>query len=113
MELAPHHSSENRKQCADHEWNPPAPGLQLFRRQKYLLQQQQHDDRGELAADQGDVLEARIEAAMSGVRDLAEIGGAGAVFAAEAQAFDDARQREDGRRGDADRGIGRRHRDDQ
>ena len=77
------------------------------------IEQQQHDDRSELAADQGDVLEAGIEAAMSGIRDLAEIGGAGAVFAAEAQAFDNARQRENGRRGEADRGIGRRDRDDQ
>jgi len=49
----------------------------------------------------GDVLKARIEAAMIGIRDLAEIGGAGAVFAAEAQAFDDARQRQNCRRGDA------------
>ena len=50
---------------------------------------------------------------MLGVRDFAEIGRAGAVFAAEAQALDDAGERQDRRRGEADRGIGRRHRDDQ
>jgi hypothetical protein len=35
--------------------------------QEDVLQQQQHHDGGELAADQRDILEARIEAAMLGV----------------------------------------------
>ncbi|MHC2257627.1 hypothetical protein ACVILK_007319 [Bradyrhizobium embrapense] len=113
VQAAPHHRREDREQGADHERNPPAPGLQLVRGQEHLLQQQQHDDRGELAADQGDVLEAGIEATMLGIGDLAEIGGAGAVFAAEAEPLDDAGERQDRGCGNADGGIGRRHRDDQ
>ena len=50
---------------------------------------------------------------MPGIGDLAEIGRAGAVFAAEAQTFDDARQRQNRRRRQADGLIGRRRRDDQ
>ena len=45
-------------------------------------------------ADQRHVLEARIEAAVLFVGHLGEIGGAGAVFAAEAQALDQAREAE-------------------
>jgi hypothetical protein len=88
-------------------------GLQFLRRQEHLLQQQQHDDGRELAADQRDILKAAIEAAMLGTGDLAQIGRAGAVLAAQTQALDDARQRQDRRRGYADRGVSRRHRDDQ
>ena len=113
MQLPSHHRGKNREPGADHEWNPPAPFLQLLRRQKDFLQQQQHDDRGELPADQGDVLKARIETAVAGVGHLAQVGRAGAVFAAEAQSFDDSCQRQNRRRGEADRGIGRRNRDDQ
>ena len=39
------------------------PRLQLVGRQKRFLQDDEHDDRRELAADQRHVLEARIEAA--------------------------------------------------
>jgi hypothetical protein len=77
------------------------------------LQQQKHDDRGKLTADQGDVLETRIEAAMVGVGDLAEIGRTGTVFAAEAETLDDPRQRQNDRRGKPDRGVGGRGRDNQ
>src|ERR1700737_791793 len=113
MQLAPHHGRDDRQQRADHERNSPAPTLQFLGRQKHFLQQQQDYDRGELSADQGDVLKAGIEAAMLGVGDFAEISGAGAVFAAEAQSFDDAGQRQQRRRGQANRGVGWRHRDDQ
>ena len=58
MQIAPHYSGKDREQDADHEGNAPAPGPQFFGRQEYLLQQQQHNDGGELAADQGDVLKA-------------------------------------------------------
>jgi hypothetical protein len=54
-----------------------------------------------LAADQRHILEAGIEAAMVRVGNLAEIGGAGAIFAAKAEPLDDARDGQDDRRSDA------------
>jgi len=113
VQAAPHHGGKDCQARADHEGNAPAPGLQFLRRQEHLLEKQQHDDRSELAADQRDVLEAGIEAAMPGVGDFGEVGGAGAIFAAEAQALDDAGKRKDRGRRKADRGIGRRHCDHQ
>jgi hypothetical protein len=58
LEVAPHDGCDDRQQGADHERNPPTPVFQFLRREKHFLQEQQHDDRGELAADQGDVLKA-------------------------------------------------------
>jgi hypothetical protein len=93
--------------------NTPAPGADFVVGEKDFLQHQEDQQRADLAADQGDVLEARIEAAMALIGHFGEIGGAGAVFAAEAQALDDAGGGEQDRRPDADRGVGRRHRDHQ
>jgi hypothetical protein len=58
VKIASHQQGDNRQQRADDERNPPSPGPQLFRRQKHLLEQQQHQDRAQLAADQRHVLEA-------------------------------------------------------
>ncbi len=80
---------------------------QLVRRQKQLLQRQQHEDGGELAADQRDVPDARIEAAPVWMGDFAEIGRARSIFAALAKALQQARDGENDRRGDADASVGR------
>ena len=102
VQIAPHQQGDNRQQRADDERNAPAPRLQLRRGQEHLLQQQQDQNRAQLAADQGDVLETGIEAAVLLVGDLAQIGRAGAVLAAEAQTLDHARQPQQHRRRDAD-----------
>src|SRR3546814_1735766 len=67
---------------ADEERHAPAPGRQ-FGVAEELLHDHQHQHGDELAADQGDILERGEEAAMLGDGDLAHVGGAGAVFAAE------------------------------
>ncbi len=113
VQAASHDRGDDRQRRPDDERDAPAPGAQLLGGEKDLLQQEQHNDGAELPADQGDVLEARIEAAMAAIGDLGEIGRAGAVLAAEAQPLDDARDREHDRRGDPDRGIGRGDRDHQ
>jgi hypothetical protein len=113
VQVAPHHERHDRQHRADDERDAPPPRAQLLGGQEHLLQEQQHEDRAQLAADQRHVLKARIEAAMLLVRDLGEIRGARAVLAAEAQALDDARQAQQDRRRHTDRRVGRRHRDHQ
>jgi hypothetical protein len=54
------------------------------------LQQEDHEHREQLAADQRDVLERRVEAALSAQRDLAHVRRGRAVFAADGQALDHA-----------------------
>lgn len=80
--VAPHEGGHDGQQRADHEGDAPAPIHQLLVSQEHVLQQQQHQDRAELAADQRHILEAGIEAAVLGVGDLGQVGGAGAVFPA-------------------------------
>ena len=113
MQVAPHDQRDDRQQRADDERDAPAPGLQLLGGEEHLLQEQQDQDGAQLAADQRHVLEARVEAAVLLVGDLGEVGGAGAVLAAEAQALDHAREAQQHRRRDADRGVGRRDGDHQ
>ena len=113
VQVAPHRERDDRQQRADDERDAPAPRLQLIRREEHLLQEQQDKDGAQLAADQRHVLKAGIEAAVLLVGDLGQVGGAGAVFAAKAQALNHAREAEQHRRRDADRGVGRRDRDHQ
>ena len=113
VHVAAHHRGEDGKAGTDEERNAPAPVLQLLLGEEHLLEQHQHDNCGELTTDQGDVLEARIEAAMVRISDLGEVGSAGAIFTAEAEALDDACESEDDGRCETDGRIGRADRDDQ
>ena len=113
VEIAAHDEGEQRQRRADDERNAPAEGAQLLAGQEHVLQRQQHDERGELPADQRHIEKARIEAAPLGSRHLREIGGAGAVFAAETQALQQPRREQQRRGADADRRVGRRAGDDQ
>jgi len=64
MQAAPHEQRRDGEQRADEEGDPPAPGSQLLGRQEDLLQDEQQRDGAELPANQRDVLEAGIEAAV-------------------------------------------------
>ena len=55
---AAHDGGENGQKTADREGNAPAPIPQLLGRQQPLLEDEQHEDGAELAADQRDILEA-------------------------------------------------------
>jgi hypothetical protein len=100
------------EQGADEEGDSPAPGLERLLRHAQLEDEQDH--RGdELARDQGHILEARIEAAPLAAGNLAQIGSGGAIFAAEAEALQHARQHEEGRSEPADRGRGGKQGDQQ
>jgi hypothetical protein len=113
VQIAPHQGRDDREHGTERKWHAPAPGPDLLSREKHLLQEKQHEDGAELPADQGHVLEAGVEAAILLVGDLTEIGGAGAVFAAEAQPLQDPREAEDDGSGQTDRSISRCHRNDQ
>jgi hypothetical protein len=103
FEVAPHHGGDDGEAGADDEGDTPAPGADLVIGQEHLLeQQQQHDQCTQLPTDERDVLEARVEAAVALVRHLGQVGGTGAVFAAEAEPLDDAGEAERDRRRDAD-----------
>ncbi len=113
VHVAAHEIDDDGEPGADRERNAPAPGLELLRRQQQLLQDEQHQHGEELAADQRHVLEARVEAAVLGMRHLGKIGGAGAVLAAQAQPLHQAGDEQDERGRDADAGVGGRDRDHQ
>src|SRR5262245_50557339 len=85
MEGTAHHECDGGEQRAHGERNSPAPRLQLIRRQKQLLKEQKNDDRAELTADERDILETGIEAAMLLVCNFTKVRRARAVFPAEAQ----------------------------
>ena len=72
--------------------------LDLVVGEEHLLEHQQDQQRGELPADQRHVLKARIEAAVALVGHLGQIGRAGPIFPAEAQALQDAGNAEQDRR---------------
>ncbi len=113
LQVLPHHRGDDGEAGTDDEGDAPAPGADLIVGQEHPLEQQQHDQRAQLAADERDVLEARIEAAVALVGHLGQVGGAGAVFPAEAQPLDDAGDAEHDRSRDADRRVGRGDRDHQ
>jgi hypothetical protein len=73
----------------------------------------EHQRGEELAADQGDVLEGREEAAAAVLGDLGHVGGHGAVFAPDREALDQPRDEEQRRREEADLAVGRQHRDEE
>ncbi|MND99695.1 hypothetical protein D3C80_920860 [compost metagenome] len=74
-----------------HEGNAPAPGPQFIFSQQ-LLQDHHDQDRQQLAADQGDVLERSKEAALPTQCHFTHVGGRGAVFAPYRQPLDQAGQ---------------------
>ncbi len=104
-----HHHRQGR---ADEERHAPAPVAQL-RLGQHVLQHDQHPQRQQLAADYGDELERRPEAATLFPRHLGHVGGAGAVFAADAEALQQPRGGQDGGRGRADARIARNQGHDQ
>ena len=65
------------------------------------------DPRANLAADQRYVLEARVEASMPFIGDLGKVRRAGTVFPSKAQPLNDARNAEEHRRDDSNRGVRR------
>ena len=101
---------DQRGRRADHERNAPAPRLQFAGRQR-LLQDHEHEQRAQLAADQRHVLERREEAAAALQRHLAHVGRARAVFATHRQPLEQPRDQQQRRRERADLRIGRQHRD--
>jgi hypothetical protein len=72
MEVPPHRQRHQREPGADDERDAPAPRTQLLRAEEQLLKHQQYEDRAQLPADEGHILEARIEPAVSIVRHLTE-----------------------------------------
>ena len=103
---APQIQAEHRAGGADEERHAPAPGFQLSAGE-LGLHQQQRQAAEHLAADQGDVLEAGVEAAVLRAGDLAEVGGGRAVFAAERKPLQQAGGEQNDRRPDAGGGEGR------
>jgi hypothetical protein len=113
VEVAAHHRGDDGEQRADDEGNPPAPGANLIGRQEDILQSEEDENRAQLSADQRHILEARIEAAMPLVGNLGQVGGARAVFSAQAEPLNDAGERQEEWRGKTDRLVRRRHCDHQ
>ena len=74
--------------CADDEGHAPAPGVELRLVEDHELEQEQEEQREQLAHYQRDILEARPEAAVRGRRHLGEVGRRRAIFAADAEALD-------------------------
>ncbi len=97
---------------AESEGNAPGPGLDIGLGES-LLDHDQHQQRAQLAAHQGDVLERSVEAALLGHGHFAEIGRRRAVLAAGREALGQPRDQQQQRRRRADLGIGRQSRDDQ
>ena len=90
VQIAAHRKSNDSEHRADDERYAPAPCLQLIRCEEYLPQEKQDEDRANLAADQRNVLEARVEASIPFIGDLGKIRRAGTVFPSKAQPLDDA-----------------------
>jgi hypothetical protein len=65
-----------------------------------------HEDREKLAADQGHILKRGIEAALPADCDLAHVGCAGSVLAADREALGQAGDEQQDRSRDADAGVG-------
>jgi hypothetical protein len=72
------HGNDGRE-CADHKRNAPAPGFQLGLVEK-RLERHHHQHSQQLATNQRDVLERRIESALSFQGDFTHVGRRGAVF---------------------------------
>ena len=102
----------NRQKAANEEGNAPAPGAELFRRQN-PLQHQKHRQRQKLTGNKRHILEAGEETAAVLAGHFAEIGCAGAIFAADADALQKPCENQNGRRGNANRLMAGRNRDQQ
>jgi len=51
MQITSHHKRNSGKQRANKEWNAPAPGSYLLGAQEHPLQEEQHDERANLATN--------------------------------------------------------------
>src|SRR3546814_20373255 len=75
----------DRQRAADQERNAPTPGVQ-FSLCEHGLEREQDADGDKLSGDQRHILEAGEKAAMVEYRNFGQVGGAGAIFAADRQA---------------------------
>jgi len=85
------------RNCPDHEWNAPAPCLELVRGEQ-ALQNREDKKRKQLAADQRHVLKGGIKPAISLRGDLTHVGGCRAIFAANRETLGKPRDQERNRR---------------
>ena len=92
MQASTHRHGDDGEQGADDERDAPAPRAELRGGEEDLLEQQQHENRAELSADERHVLKARIEPAVLRVGDFGQVGRARAVFAADTETLHQARQ---------------------
>ena len=97
VEPAPNDEGDYGEQRTRAEADAPAPGLHRVFSQRHLEKDEQ-GQRGQLSADDRHILEARPEAAPRLIRNLGQIGRARAIFAAEAETLDEARDQQDRRR---------------
>ena len=97
-QIASQIQAAERRRCADHERNAPAPGFELVVAEEHPLQHEQHRERQQLTHDERDVQDAGIEPALVRRRDLAHVRGARAVLAADAEALQKPREYQRGRR---------------
>ncbi len=103
---------DERRRRADDERNAPPPGAEFGVVEQGL--QQQDDERGEkLSADQGHVLEGRVEAAPPLQRDLAHVSRRRAVLPPDRQPLKQPRQQQQRRSPGADAVVGRQASDDE
>ncbi len=104
-DVAAHVQREQRQHAADEERNPPRPALDVVRAGEDPLHRQHQPERDELARDHAHLQEADVEAAPVRRCDLAQVGRAGAVLAAHAEALQEPRGDEQRRREHADRRV--------
>ena len=100
----PQPEDHHRQRCADEERNTPAPGRQIGLGHG-LLQHDQQQQGQQLTRDQRHILEAGPEAAVLRGGHLGQIGGGGAVFAADAESLQHAGEQQQSRGSEADAGV--------
>ena len=111
--VAAHVEAEDGERGATQEGDAPAPRLELRAGEHQPLQHQQRQRGEQLAHDEGDVLEGAVEAAVAGGGHLAEVGGAGAVLAAEREPLEQPGEDQHDGRQHADLRIRRAEGDDE
>ena len=89
--MATQPQGDNRQYGPQGKWNSPSPGVKIFAA-KHILQNYHHQYSQQLTANQGDILEGRIEALTAFNRYLTHIGGTGTVLAADGQPLEQTRQ---------------------
>ena len=112
VQTATQPEDDDRQARADEEGNAPAPRGQRRLTQR-ILQHDQQQQGDQLTRDQGDVLEAGPEASAMRLGHFGQIGGAGSVFSADAEALQQPREQQQRRRRQSDGGIAGCHADDQ